>query len=207
MSPNDAEIMSPTYTEEDRDPIQAKTLRVVSLSQVLGGAGLAAGVTVGGLLAQDLLNSDSSTGLPMAVFTLGSALAAFSVGQFTQRWGRRIGLGLGFAAATFGALGVVLAAVLENIPLFFITLFFYGAGTASNLQARYAATDLARSHDRGKAISMAMVWTTIGAVAGPNLVDPLGNVAESFGLPPLTGPFLLAAVAYGTAGLVLFAMM
>jgi MFS family permease len=51
---------------------------------------------------------------------------------------------------------------------------------------------------------MAMVFTTIGAVAGPNLVGPTGKFAESIGLPALTGPFLLAALAYGIAGLIIF---
>lgn len=52
-----------------------------------------------------------------------------------------------------------------------------------------------------------MVATTIGAVAGPNLIEPLGGLAVNLGLPALTGPFLLAAVAYILAGVVLFAML
>ena len=39
-------------TPQERDRIQSRTLRVVVLSQVLGGAGLAAGATVGALLAE-----------------------------------------------------------------------------------------------------------------------------------------------------------
>jgi predicted MFS family arabinose efflux permease len=40
-----------------------------------------------------------------------------------------------------------------------------------------------------------VVWaSTIGAVLGPNLIDPTGALAESFGLPALTGQFLLASV-------------
>jgi len=49
-------------------------------------------------------------------------------------------------------------------------MLLYGAGSATNLQARYAGTDLALPTHRAKAISMAMVFTTFGAVAGPNLV-------------------------------------
>ena len=54
-----------------------------------------------------------------------------------------------------------------------MALFVYGAGTATNLQAHYAGTDLALPAQRGRAISVAMVATTLGAVAGPNLVEPL----------------------------------
>lgn len=190
----------------ERARVQRRTLTVVVISQVLGGAGLAAGVTVGALLVQDVLGSMSLAGVAAALLTLGSALTAFLVGRVTQRLGRRIGLGLGFAAGGVGAIGVVVAATTALVPLLFLSLFVYGAGTATNLQARYAGTDLATPARRGSAISVAMVSTTLGAVAGPNLVEPLGAFATGLGLPSLAGPFLLAAVAYlaaGTAFLVL----
>jgi len=187
-----------------RAQVQRRTLTVVVFSQILGGAGLAAGVTVGALLAQEMLGSASLAGLPIALFTLGSALAAFSVGRLSQRWGRRIGLAIGFSAGCLGAIGVVAAAMVDQIPLLFLALFIYGAGTATNLQTRYAGTDLAEESRRGTAISIAMVSTTLGAVAGPNLVEPLGDLARSLGIPPLAGPFLLAAAAYLAAGLILF---
>ncbi|KQQ52637.1 MFS transporter [Plantibacter sp. Leaf314] len=184
----------------ERARVQRRTLTVVVISQVLGGAGLAAGVTVGALLVQDVLGSTSLAGVAAALLTLGSALTAFLVGRVTQRLGRRIGLGIGFVAGGVGALGVVLAATTAQVPLLFLSLFVYGAGTATNLQARYAGTDLATPARRGTAISVAMVSTTLGAVAGPNLVEPLGRLATGWGLPALAGPFLLAAVAYLAAG-------
>ena len=54
---------------------------------------------------------------------------------------------------------------------------------------------------------MAMVATTIGAVAGPNLIEPMGQVADALGIPTLAGPFILAAAAYLSAGAVLFALL
>ncbi|ALG85756.1 MFS transporter [Gordonia phthalatica] len=189
------------------EAVQRRTLRVVVASQVLGGAGLAAGVAVGALLAKDMLGSDGFAGLPMALFTLGSAFAAYLIGRFTQQRGRRIGLGLGFAGGGIGAIGVVVAAVIGNVPLLFASFVVYGAGTASNLQARYAGADLASPEQRGRAISVALVSTTLGAVAGPNLIDPLGKLAVHIGIPALAGPFLLAAVAYLGAGAVLIALL
>ena len=193
-----------TITEQHQHELYKRTLWIIIASQIFGGAGLAAGVTVGGLLVKDLIGSATIAGLPTALFTLGSALAAYTVGALSQRKGRRFGLAFGFFFGTIGAIGVIYAATAEILPLLFISLFIYGAGTATNLQARYAGTDLATPQSRGKAISMAMVFTTIGAVAGPNLVGPTGKLAESFGLPSLTGPFLLAALAYGIAGLIIF---
>ncbi|MFD0697439.1 MFS transporter [Paenibacillus sp. GCM10027628] len=181
-----------------------RTLLIVVISQIFGGAGLAAGVTVGALLAQDMLRTESITGVPAALFTLGSAVAALLIGRLSQRYGRRLGLAAGFLAGGIGAIGVILAAINHNIVLLFISLLIYGAGTATNLQARYAGTDLAKPTQRAKAISTAMVSTTFGAVTGPNLIDVTGRFATSIGVPALAGPFILAAVAYILAGLIFF---
>lgn len=181
-----------------------RTLIIVVMSQIFGGAGLAAGITVGALLAKDMLGTESVAGLPAALFTLGSALAAYIVGQISQRYGRRYGLSFGFITGGIGAIGVILASNINSVVLLFITLFIYGAGTSTNLQARYAGTDLANEKQRATATSIAMVATTFGAVAGPNLVSPMGKVAEAMNMPALVGPFILAAVAYLLAGFTLF---
>ncbi|MEE6449158.1 MFS transporter [Gottfriedia acidiceleris] len=194
-------------SEEKQKMLYKRTLLMVSISQIFGGAGLAAGVTVGALLAQQMLGTDAFTGLPASLFTLGSAGAALIVGRLSQRFGRRIGLAAGFFTGGLGAIGVVIAAMTNSIILLFASLLIYGAGTATNLQARYAGTDLANNKQRAKAISIAMVSTTFGAVAGPNLVGPMGKFAVSIGVPALAGPFILSATAFILAGLFLFLML
>ena len=187
--------------------LQKRTLTVLVLAQVCSGAGLAAGITVGALLAQDMLDSTGWSGLPSALFTFGSAGAAFVVGRLSQRFGRRPGLAAGYAAGAVGSLGIVAAAVLDNVVLLFVALLVYGSGTATNLQARYAGADLARPDRRARAVSTVLVATTLGAVAGPNLVGVLGDLATTIGIPRLAGPFLLAAVAYASAAGVIAALL
>ncbi|GAB2939002.1 MFS transporter [Streptomyces heilongjiangensis] len=182
---------------------QRRVLRVLVASQVLSGAGLAAGVTVGALLAQDMLGATSLAGLPSALFTAGSALTAVAVGRISQRHGRRPGLAAGYLTGAVGSLGVITAAVLDNPVLLFVALFVYGAGTATNLQARYAGADLAPPDHRARAVSTVLVATTLGGVAGPNLAAPTGAFAEKLGIPGLAGPFLLSGAAYALAALVL----
>ncbi|MCR8845890.1 MFS transporter [Paenibacillus sp. SC116] len=191
-------------TPEQHRKLFKRTLIVIVISQMFGGAGLAAGITVGALLAQEMLGTDSYAGVPVALFTLGSAVAALLVGRLSQRYSRRVGLVTGFMTGGIGAIGIVLAAISDNIVLLFSSLLVYGVGTATNLQARYAGTDLALPHQRATAISIAMVSTTFGAVAGPNLVGVMGEFALSIGVPALAGPFMLGAAAYILAGLVLF---
>ncbi|XID94642.1 MFS transporter [Paenibacillaceae bacterium WGS1546] len=194
-------------SKEQRNTIYRKTLWIVTIAQIFGGAGLAAGVTVGALLAREMLGTDGYAGIPVALITLGSAAAAFLIGRITQRRGRRFGLTAGFLAGGIGALGVVWAGATNELALLFASLLVYGAGTSTNLQARYAGTDLARPEQRARSISISMVSTTLGAVAGPNLVEPMGRFAASFGLPALTGPFLLAGTAFLLAGLVLLVFL
>lgn len=184
-------------------PAQRRILAVLVAAQILSGAGLAAGITVGALLAQDMLGATGLAGLPSALFTLGSAAAAITVGRLSQRSGRRPGLAAGYAAGALGALGVVAAAAWDVPALLFTALFVYGAGSATNLQARYAGADLAAPARRARAVSTVLVATTAGAVIGPNLVTPLGRLAETLGIPPLAGPFLLAAASYAAAAAVL----
>ena len=180
-----------------------KTLRILILSQIFGGAGLGAGITVGALLAQDMLGTENAAGIPTALFTLGSAGAALLIGRSSQRFGRRAGLAGGFLAGGIGAIGVIIAALTNNIALLFLSLLIYGAGTASNLQARYAGTDLATDKQRATAASMAMVSTTLGAVVAPNLVNTMGEFANSISVPTLAGPFILSGAAFIIAGLLI----
>ncbi|MFJ2967524.1 MFS transporter [Streptomyces collinus] len=187
------------------DPAQAqrRILRVLVASQILSGAGLAAGVTVGALLAQDMLGSTGLAGLPSALFTAGSALAAVAVGRISQARGRRPGLATGYLTGAIGSAGVITAAVLDKPVLLFIALFVYGAGTATNLQARYAGADLAPAGHRARAVSTVLVATTLGGVAGPNLAAPAGAFAEYLGIPHLAGLFAISGAAYALAAIVL----
>ncbi|MFP7296383.1 MFS transporter [Neobacillus niacini] len=192
---------------EKQRALYRRTLIIVVLSQIFGGAGLAAGITVGALLAEEMLGTENLSGAPIALFTLGSAGAALLVGRLSQAYGRRTGLAAGFLAGGIGAIGVVIAAITNNIFLLFVSLLIYGSGSATNLQARYAGTDLASPKQRATAVSIALVSTTLGAVSGPNLVEVMGRFAMKLGVPSLSGPFILAAVTYILAGLVLLILL
>ncbi|MCP3811242.1 MFS transporter [Mycobacteriaceae bacterium Msp059] len=199
--------MTRTVDDHTIVAVQRRSLQILVAAQIFSGAGLAAGVTVGALLAQDMLGSTGLAGLPSALFTIGSAAAAVGVGSLSQRFGRRPGLAAGYATGAVGSVGVVAAAVLDNVALLFAALLIYGAGTATNLQARYAGADLAHPDHRARAISTVLVATTVGAVIGPNLVGTLGNMASAVGIPRLAGPFLLAALAYGCAAVVIMTFL
>jgi MFS family permease len=191
----------------EEPPEQRRTLAILFLAQILSGLGLAAGITVGALLAEEMLGSSRFSGLPTVFFTIGSAVAAVGVGNISQRLGRRVGLSAGYFAGGLGSVGVVVAASIGNIVLLFVSMLVYGAGVSTNLQARYAGADLAAPSRRGRAVSIVLIATAVGAIVGPNLVSVTGTLAIEIGIPPLAGPFLLAAAAYASAGLVLWLLL
>src|SRR3989338_10979401 len=76
---------------DKKEQVYRRTIRVLIGSQLMAGAGLAAGIAVGALLAEEMTGSTGAAGLPAALFTLGSAAAAGLVGRLSQGYGRGIG--------------------------------------------------------------------------------------------------------------------
>jgi hypothetical protein len=60
-----------------------------------------------------------------------------------------------------------------------VGLFLFGNGQASNLLARYAATDLAEPDNRARAMSRIIFASTFGAVFGPLLISPAEAAGSS----------------------------
>jgi len=74
-----------------------------------------------------------------------------------------------------------------------------GAGNTTVMLSRYAAADLGDEASRTAAMASVLVATTVGAVAGPNLLAPTSQLAGHLGLPALCGPYLIAAAAFTAA--------
>jgi MFS family permease len=182
--------------------LQRRTLRVLVTSQVLGGVGVGSGIAVVGLLAYELSGTESLSGVSATASTLGAAAAAFVIARITAARGRRPGLVRGYAIGAVGAALAVVAAVVGSFPLHVVSSLAFGWASAANLQARYAATDLAPAAQRGRALSTVVWATTVGAVLGPNLTGPGEAVAEALGLPPLAGSYLFSLASFVAAALV-----
>jgi MFS family permease len=127
--------------------------------------------------------------------TLGTALFAIPLARLAGRVGRRYALATGGTIGLIGAIMVILAASANSLPFLLFGMLVLGAGGAVNLQTRFAAADLAKPETRARDLSLVVWATTIGVVAGPNLVGPGDALGETLGLPPLTGAFALAAIA------------
>ncbi len=182
---------------------QARTVKVLASAQVLNGLGVAGTVAAGSLLVASITDSETLAGLAQTSSVLGAAALALPLARLTARGGRRLALSVGYVAGVVGSLLAILGGAEENLVLMLLGTFFVGAASAAGYQARFAAIDLATNESRARQLSFVVWGLTIGAVAGPNLMEPSGNLAEEVGLPRLVGPYLISAVALFLATLVI----
>ncbi len=188
----------------EREALQRRTLRVLIAAQVFAGAGFFLGFAVSVLLARELTDTDALIGLPVALAVAAAAGVAGPFGAWMSRAGRRPALVAGQLIGATGAVGVLLAARADSFPLFCLTFAAFGIGNASNLFARYAASDLPAPERRGRAISSILLAMAAGAMLGPNLADAMGGLGDDLGVVPEAAPFALSALLAVVAATITF---
>lgn len=198
--------MARTLVEEQGvAQVQRRTVVLLSLAQVFGGLGTGSTVSIGSILAVELSGSSAWAGSVATVMTLGAAAAALPLAALAERQGRRAGQVAGLSAALAGAVLMVLAVVSGLFILLVLGSAGIGVGTAASLQARFAAVDLAAAGHRGRALSTVVWAVTVGAVAGPNLIQPGTAVGMALGLPPIAGPFVISGAGLLIATVLVYA--
>ena len=91
------------YTPNEIAVIQKRTLRVLVLSQMTGSAALAAAVTVGAFVIQDILGQATAWGgIASATVTMGTAFMSQILARLMNIRGRRNGLQTGYLLAILG---------------------------------------------------------------------------------------------------------
>jgi MFS family permease len=160
------------------------------------------------ILATGLLAGNPTwAGLPTALTTLGAAAASFPLSMLMGRLGRRPGLMTGYLVAATGALIAVCAIAAGSFLFLLPGMLLLGVGNSSNQLGRYAAADVSLVANRGKAISLVVWGSTIGAVAGPNLPGLVGPLMHALGLPDLAGPYVLGIFLFSIAALLIWALL
>lgn len=189
-------------TTEGLEFLQRRTVRVLTAGQMLSGFGLGSTLSIGALLAEHISGTASWSGAAATFSTLGAATWAIPLSRIANAKGRRPALATGASIAILGAATMITAAAVTSLGLLLVGLFMLGAGSATGLQARFAATDLPSSRSRGRDLSIVVWATTLGAVIGPNLFGPGEVLGEALHMPMMTGPFLITIVAQLSASTV-----
>lgn len=202
-----ADALTSEPSAVDTESVQRRAVSTLVGSQAAGGLGMSVCLAVGALLVTEIFDREDLSGLMQSSQVLGAALLAMPAASLAISHGRRVGLSFAFGLGAVGAGIVVLATQAGTLPLVMLGMALVGGGTTAGLQARYAATDLAPEERRGRALSVVVWATTVGAVAGPNLAGPAGTVGEALGIERLAGPFLFGAVFMGLGALIIWTLL
>ena len=183
---------------------QKRVIRTLSAAQILNGIGTSGTVAAGSLLIASISKSESLAGLAQTTTVLGAAVMALPLAKLTQKGGRRYSLISGFFVGGVGAALAILGGIHKSLFLMLAGSFLIGAASASGYQARFAAIDLATPENRSRNLSFVVWGSTVGAVTGPNLMQPSGNIAHYFHLPRLVGPYFIVGISLALATAVIY---
>ncbi|MRX43097.1 MFS transporter [Agromyces kandeliae] len=182
-------------------------LGLLIVNQLLAGIGVATGMALAAILVADLTGVTALGGLSQSASVFGAAIAAIPLARIAVRSGRHVALAMGYASSAVGAVLIVVAASTGVVPVVFLGLAAFGAGTAAGLQARFAATEVAAPGFEARSMSLVLWATTIGSVAGPLLSSTGDELGQAAGLPALVGPFVLSGAVFATATLIAAAVL
>ncbi|MGW1272620.1 MFS transporter, partial [Streptomyces sp. NPDC002491] len=146
--------------------LRRRTMAVLIAGQILGGLGVATGIALAAVLAREVSGTEALSGLAPTATVAGTAVLSMPMAALMTARGRRPGLVLAYLVGALGAGVVVVAARLGSFPLLLCGMAAFGAASSANLQARFAAADLAEPQRRARAISHVVWATTVGAVLG-----------------------------------------
>ncbi|MER7763998.1 MFS transporter [Streptomyces sp. NPDC097619] len=183
----------PAVTPESLPRLRRRISGVLVACQVIGGLGVPVSIALAPVLATEVSGSEGYSGLASSASVAGTALVSLPLAALMTARGRRPGLVLGYLIGAAGAGLVVLAAAVSSFPLLLLGMALFGAASSANLQARFAAADLADPDHRARAISTVVWATTVGAVLGPNLSAPAARSFQGTAVPAEAGPFVWAA--------------
>ncbi|MFD9069544.1 MFS transporter [Streptomyces lasiicapitis] len=206
MSATESAVGVPV-TAEELPALRRRITAILVASQILGGLGVATGIALAAVLAKEVSGTESLSGLAPTATVAGTALLSVPLAALMTSRGRRPGLVLAYLIGALGAAVVVVAAAIGNFPLLLVGMAGFGAASSANLQARFAAADLAEPGARARAISNVVWATTIGAVLGPNIAAPAGRSVAGLGIPEASGPFVWAAGVFVISAIVVAVLL
>lgn len=185
---------------------QRRTLRLLFTSQALGSVAVTVGMSVGALLAAELVSVGVS-GLAQSAAVLGAAILAVPASRLVRTHGRRPSLAALYAIAAVGGVLVVMASRTHSVAALFTGFFLFGGGSAASFQARFAAADLAPPDRTGRHISLVVWASTIGGILGPNLAPVAARTLSRYDVPTLAAPFVVSTVLLTLVALFIFALL
>jgi len=147
-------------------------------------------MTIGGLAGAAISGSARWATLPIASMFLGTALMMFPASLWMAKVGRRMGFLGGAALGTVGGLLASLGVAQNSLLTLGIGTFLIGCYQAFAQFYRFAASEIADTSFRPRAISLVLAGGVAAALIGPTLAQLGGSLMH----PEYLGSFLIIAM-------------
>ncbi len=184
-----------------------RLLYTLFIAQSMFSAAQIAVVTLVAIVAVRLFGNESVAGMPSSTLTFSQALTALPIALLMGRYGRRVGLTLGYGLGALGGLAGILAIASGAFPLLLVSSALLGISRGSAEQSRFAAGEMFPEAERARMIGRIVFAGTIGAVVGPALVSPSGKFLGAMGQNPDMGPWVVAFVFNTLSALLIFFLL
>lgn len=172
----------------------------LGLYQIAGMVATTALFMVGSILLVDLAGGDARlAGVPSATILIASACAAWPLASWKGRIGYRRILSYSTLVGAAGGAVAVVGALQASIAAVVAACILVGVANAGISLGRYAAAELAPAQGRGRAMSVVMTSSTVGALGAPLVAKLATDLAGGFGVRRESGAFALVVVAYAAA--------
>ncbi|HCB01335.1 MAG TPA: MFS transporter [Anaerolineae bacterium] len=186
------------------ESIARKITGILFAQQSLASAGFIAAATLNSIVGKELSQNASWAGVPTAVYLLAGAFSAFMWGYVYDAIGRRKGLTTGLISGVIGSGVTFYAIAIHSFALFMVGMILTGIANAAVQLGRFAAAEVNKPEHRGRAISNVVIGGTVGSVIGPFVAGPAGNLVNTWEIDPLAGAYLIAAILFAIAAVVVF---
>ncbi len=184
-----------------------RLLTILFIAQSMFSASQIAIVTLTTIVAVRLAGTEAAAGIPSSTLTFSQALMALPIALFMGRFGRRIGLTLGYILGALGGVTGLLAIATGSFPMLLVSSVLLGISRGSADQGRFAAGEMFPEAERARMIGRLVFAGTIGAIVGPALVAPSGNLLGSIGQSPDMGPWAAAFILNTLSALLIFFLL
>ena len=189
----------PASAHRDAAGTRRHLTSVLLAAQVFGSTAHSLTLAVGGVVAVEVSGTAATSGLPVSVAALGTAIASLPLSWLMARRGRRSGLALGYALAVVGSMLCLVGTLTLSFPLLLAGVALFGVGNASNLLSRFAAADVTPPAERGRAIGLILGGATAGSFLGPSLLEPTTSLGLALGIRGSASAFLIGIGGFGLA--------
>lgn len=158
-------------------------------------------MTVGGLAGGQVAPAPELATAPIAAMFLGTAIATVPASMWMARIGRRPGFIAGALIGAAGGISAALGLLIGSLSILGFGTFLVGVYQGFAQFYRFAASEVADSGFRPRAISLVLAGGIVAALLGPWLGRIGGPLLE----PGYVGSFLLlTTVSLCAAGLLVF---